>query len=245
MRVRLLALLAAECIAQSNAQAQQTAPGPAAPGVQAAVPAAPPQMRRWSVILDWGGTKGGPGGDIEDAMRTVGLDQAFGTTTYPRSQSGDESRFLVEAQCRIREPWSVGVLLGRSMSGSTTGSGPGLALLNVNYGVTSYAAMLSAGPPSIQIGLGPALHRARSRPGIVGDGQPWSDHWKVGFIAQAQAMAPARSRIFLGLTAQYSFVGSVVVGPYTAPGLGPPVTFPPTSVQYNHWFIGFGPGVRF
>ena len=178
MRVRLLALLAALSVAQSSAQAQQTTSGPAAPGVQAAVPVAPPQMRRWSVTFDTGGMFGGPGGDIEDAMRAAHLDLSgiFGSES-PKTHFREGLPVLVEAQYRIREPWSVGVLLGRSLIGTTHGNGPGFMSIRANYSVTSVAAMLSAGPRSIQIGLGPALHLARSRSGALGGGQspPWSE----------------------------------------------------------------------
>jgi hypothetical protein len=38
----------------------------------------------------------------------------------------------------------------------------------------------------------------------------------------------------------------VVVGPYASSGgAGLPATLPPTSVRYNHWLIGLGPGLRF
>jgi len=180
-------------------------------------------------------------------MRTADLDHPglFGnenpfTTT-------ESLPLLVEAQYRIREPWSVGVLYGRSLAGATWGQGPVFGqTIEVDYSVTSVAMMLPAGPRSLQIALGPALHRARSRPGTSGGGQPWSDHWKVGFIAQTRAMMPAGSKVFLDLTVKYSFVGRLVVGPYSATGIGGEVvTFPPTSVQYNHLFVGLGPGLRF
>lgn len=245
----LVLLLVAVCGARSGAQAQPAASGPAAPGVPAAAPGSPAPMRRLSVIFTTGGTSGGPGGDIEQAMHAAGLDYAglFGNG-YPHSESGDGLPAMVEAQYRIKQPWSVGVLYGRSMIGSTTGNGPNIGpIIRVNYAVTSVAAMLSAGPPFLQIGIGPALHRAKFSQGYPGEPQlQWSEHWKTGFIAQARAMMPTRSRAFLDLTVKYSYVGSVVVGPYSGTDWqGQVLTFPPTSVKYNHWLIGLGPGLRF
>lgn len=240
MRVRMLALLVAGCVAQSSAQAQPPASGPAA---LATAPAEPPPGRRWALIFETGGVSGGPGGDIEDAMHAAHLDYDAWNVDYPVSH--DEMPLLAEAQCRVSTTWFVGVLYGRSLAGDTAGSGTGFAFLRINYSLTSLATMLTRASPPFQVGLGPALHRARSRPGSPGlEMTPWSEHWKVGFIAQARAMEPARSRLFLHLTVKYSFVGSVAVGPYPIGGLGPPTTLPPTSVQYNHWLIGGGLGLR-
>jgi len=142
------------------------------------------------------------------------------------------------------------VLYGRLLNGSTKGSGAFLGKdLAVDYRVTSVAVLLSAGLSDFQIGLGPALHHVQSRPDTTFGyaPSPWTDHWKVGFIAEARAMVTARSRVFLDLTVKYSFVGDEVVGPYSSSSglFEPPKTFPPTSIKCNHWFIGPGLGVRF
>jgi hypothetical protein len=200
------------------------------------------------VIVDVGGSPGGPSSDIENAMDDAGLGEEF-LTSYPLSER--DVSFLVEAQYRIIQPWSVGVLFGRLLNGSTKGNGAPLGKdLEVDYRVTSAAVLLSAGPSDFQIGLGPALHHVQSRPDTTYGSapSPWSDHWKVGFIAEARVIVTARSRVFLDLTVKYSFVGDEVVGPYSSGSDvfgGPPATFPPTSIKCNHWFIGPGLGVRF
>jgi len=176
----------------------------------------------------------------------LGVDQLV---AYPSSER--DVPFPVEAQYRISQPWSVGLLFGRLLNGSTKGSGAVLGkYIAVDYRVTSVAMLLSAGLSDFQIGLGPALHHVQSRPDTTSGHapSPWTDHWKVGFIAEARAMVTARSRVFLDLTIKYSFVGDEVVGPYSSSSgiFGePPTTFPPTSLKYNHWFIGPGLGVRF
>jgi hypothetical protein len=203
------------------------------------------------MTFDTGGMFSGPGRGIEDAMGIAHLDDTcncLGSLIRFPNTFKMGLPVLVEARYRIREPWSVGVLFGRSLIGQTSGYHDPFQFVDVDYAVTSVAAVLSAGPRSFQIGLGPALHIARSRRGASEGGQPpaWSDQSKVGFIAQARVTVPAGSRVFLDLTLQYHFVGRVVVGPYSdSGGVGFPVTFPPTSVQYNHWFVGAGPGLRF
>jgi hypothetical protein len=202
------------------------------------------------MIFDTGGMFGGPGLGIEDAMRLAHLDDTCNCLgsldRFPHTSFKMGLPVLVEARYRIREPWSVGVLFGRSLIGQTSGHHDPFQFVDVDYAVTSVAAMFSAGPRFIQIGLGPAVHIARSRRGASGGGQPlpWSARSKVGFIAQARATVPADSRFFLDLRLQYHFVGRVIVGPYSDSG-GAGVTFPPSSVQYNHWFVGAGPGLRF
>lgn len=256
MRVTLLVLLVVGCVAQSSARAQDGASGAAASGGQDSVsPAARRQVRRWAITVDIGDTSSGPAREIEEAMRAAHLDDTspgFGSSVgHPFSNTSFAAigfPVLVEARYLVRQPWSVGVLFSDTPIGSTSGYHDPFQYVSVDYSVTSVAAMLSAGPRFFQVGLGPALHVARARHGDS-SGQPpppWSNHSKLGFIGQARVAVPAGSRAFLDLTLQYRFVGRVVVGPYASSGgAGLPVMFPPTGVQYNHWFVGLGSGLRF
>ena len=252
MRVALV-LVFALAVGAPSARAQQPADSTSSHGP--AAPVTPAPIRRWSVIVDVGWSRGGPSSDIETAMNDAGLGQDEpglfgGSLAYPSSER--DGPFPVEAQYRISQPWSVGVLYGRLLNGSTKGSGAFLGKdLAVDYRVTSVAVLLSAGLSDFQIGIGPALHHVQSRSDTTFGfaPSPWTDHWKVGFIAEARAMVTARSRVFLDLTVKYSFVGDEVVGPYSSSSgflnSEPPTTFPPTSIKFNHWFIGPGLGVRF
>jgi len=253
MQVRLLVLLVVGCVAQSSAKAQEGSSGAAASGGQDTVSAAR-QERRWSIAVDIGGTSSGPARDIEDAMRAAHLDDASpgfgGAVGHPFSNTGFGAigfAVSVEARYRISQPWSVGVLFNDTPIGMTAGYRIPSQYVYVDHSVTSVAAMLYAGPRFFQMGLGPALHVARARPGGSSGPPPsWSNTSKLGFIAQARAAVPAGSPVFLDLTLQYRFVGRVVVGPYAASGgVGVPATFPPTGVRYNHWFVGVGTGLRF
>jgi hypothetical protein len=259
MRVRfLVTLLVVGCAAQSSANEQQASSGSADARAPVAATVTSDPERRWSLTVDFGVASSGPARDIEEAMRAA----HFGDTMdgwageqyiHPYSRTGfaaiwDAVPVLVEAQYQIRGPWSVGVLFSHMPIGGTHGYHDPHQLASIEYKVTSVAAMVSAGPPAFQIGLGPALHTAQER-GELRSSQmgPWRNHSTLGFIAQARARSPARWRVFLDLTAGYRFVGRAAVGPYaTSAGRWDTVTtFPSTNVRYNHWFIGAGPGLRF
>ena len=251
MRRRLLVLLVVGCFGQSSAEAQQAS---SAVSGQVDVPPVRQELRRWSVTVETGPTFSGPARGIEDAMRAANLDDTspgFGSPIeHPFSAQGFAAIGFpksVVVQYRAKAPWSVGVLFSRTPIGETLGYRDPFQYLFVDYAVTSVAAVLSAGSRSFQIGVGPSLHTAQARQVLGGGGppQPWSGHSKLGLVAQARAAVPVGSRLFLNLTLEYRFIGRASVGPYTSEGLGDPVTFPSTSVQFNHWFVGVGPGLRF
>jgi hypothetical protein len=55
--------------------------------------------------------------------------------------------------------------------------------------------------------------------------------------------------MFFDLNAQYHRIGQVVTGPFSAgpgaPGVVPALEISEIPAHFSHWFIGFGPGVRF
>jgi hypothetical protein len=166
----------------------------------------------------------------------------FGTTGFP---------VLVEGGYRLRHALLVEALFSNTPIGSTNGYHAPVEFLDVHYGVTSVAALLSLGNRGFQFGAGPALHVVHAAGG--GDSgrlPPQSNETKIGWIVQGRAELPARSRFFVNLALNYSFVGSAVVGPFTtafsdAQATSTNVILPATRIGYNHWFAGIGPGVRF
>ena len=58
---------------------------------------------------------------------------------------------------------------------------------------------------------------------------------------------PPRSPVFGELLVQYRHVGNVEAGPFTtsASVYGVGSSLPAAEVGMNHWFVGFGAGVRF
>ena len=203
--------------------------------------------RRWTFSAQLTHTLGGPGGDIEKAMRAAGLDQRgvsfFGPgADYPLSRN-DGVGWVLGVHYTLTPRWTAGVLVGKSKSGATTGSRD-FTFLTVDHAVTTVAPILSLqASKSIRFGVGPALHiaKARERAG------PAERTRKVGFVVDLGVTVPAESRFFLDLKVQYHRVGGVSIGPYeeTSFHTGEVITaFPEARVTYDHWFIGAGFGVR-
>jgi hypothetical protein len=69
----------------------------------------------------------------------------------------------------------------------------------------------------------------------------------VGLVSEVAVDVPPRSRVFGELLFQYRRIGDVEAGPFTTSrGLsGHGSTLPVTTVSMNHWFLGFGMGMRF
>ena len=66
-----------------------------------------------------------------------------------------------------------------------------------------------------------------------------------GFLWEAAATVPPRSRVFGAILAQYRQIGTVDVGPFVATDGFSTSTLPTTAVQMSHWFLGAGVGFRF
>jgi len=215
-------------------------------------PASSPGLgsRRWTISAQLTHTSGGPGGDIERAMRAAGLDQRgpgfFGPgVDYPLSRN-DGVGWVLGVHYALTPRWTAGVLLGESKSGETVGLGDS-RLLTIDHAVTTVAPILSLqASKSIRFGVGPALHIAKVQETSVPAG-PAERTRKVGFVVDLGVTVPAESRFFLDLKVQYHRVGGVSIGPYemTSFHTGEVIAaFPETRVTYDHWSIGAGFGVR-
>lgn len=234
----------------SSTQAQEVSHKP---DVEPVVASANQPTRHWSLAVDIGRGASGPASDIEQAMRHAGLSDTcpcFGSlVAHPFSNTGFMSiglPVLLEVEYRTREPWSLAATFSRTPVGSTSGYRDPLQFVGVEYGVYSAGLSINAAYRMVQAGIGPAVYIPLARE--ESDPQrPWSHHTKVGFVAGGRTAVPAGARFFVEVRAEYRFVGRVDVGPYTAslPITGAAATLPSTPVRYNHWFVGFGPGVRF
>ena len=111
----------------------------------------------------------------------------------------------------------------------------------------TYASIVSIQAKVIRIGIGPALHFAHSHQ-ENGDNKIASKSTKkIGFLLDLSLFFPWESRFFGEIRAQYRSVGKVRIGPYESRSinLGYSAVLPPTKVNYNHWLIGLGFGIRF
>jgi hypothetical protein len=202
-----------------------------------------------SITYQIGTTSGGAAHDLEDAMRAQGFGDtspAFigGPVQHPFSNTGLGAIGTPQSlgfQYRIRQPWSVGVVVSSAPIGETLGYHDPFQFIAIDHAVRSYGVTASAAFRILRVGIGPAVHVARAR-----TSGPWESHIKFGFIAEAGLRLPTRSRFFFDVGLQYRYAGSVTLSPITSSGItGQTSTFSPSNVRFNHWFIGVGPGVRF
>jgi hypothetical protein len=208
-----------------------------------------PQLKRFSISGYFGGTSGGPAAGIEAEMRTAGFDKTTqcwifceGAIHHPKSY-GPGTSSMVALKYRLRPRLAVQLLYGGVSTGETIGAAGGTfgGLLILNHGVNTLAVVASLQEGPLVLGLGPALYmlRASDTHGEAGEAT------KLGLVFDAGLQFPPNSRFFFDLRAQYRWVGSARVGPYTASSFGDSAVLPEFSLNFSHAWFGVGFGVRF
>ena len=212
---------------------------------------------RVTVAFQVGQPGSGPAHDIEQAMRTSGFadtspaffgapithpfsDSSFGTIGFP---------MMLEIDYAIHPPWNVGVIVARTPIGETNGfNQTSNEYVSVQYAASTVGAVVTRTFRSFKVGAGPAFHSTRTRAGANdgSDGGPWSSDSRFGLIALGSVKTPAQTRVYLDLSFQYRYVGRAPYGPFASSFFnGRGTVLPGLSAQFSHWFIAFGPGVRF
>lgn len=206
--------------------------------------------RRLEITITGGGVSGGPGDELETAMRAAGLDDLgpgiFGDPkAHPFSRGGGGGS--IDAHLRLRGPWSAGFVFSRTGTGVTIGMRLLPGILNydnvfLDHGMTTIAALAGVGTRGVRLSAGPALHSVS----IERSGGPSAEKEsasKPGLLVQARATGPTRSRVFLAATAEYRLVGRMDVGPYpSAVATNPTLS---ARVPMAHFYFGGGLGIRF
>jgi hypothetical protein len=224
-----------------------------------AMPADAQTERRWSVAWTLGASGPGPAADLEAAMRASGFDEqgggcvfgiCFPPTENPFSNTGFGSigfPFALQIDHRLpNRRWGLSVLAGRTPMGVTMGLHAPYTDLHIDYAVDSLGFMPTLEWKGLAVGVGPALHIARTRDANPQVLHGWEHDARLGALVQGRMMHPARSRLFFDLNGQYRYVGSVDVGPITPEALlEPGATFPASKASFDHWHVAFGAGVRF
>jgi hypothetical protein len=198
---------------------------------------------------------------VEEAMRVGGFaDRSpafFGPAIdHPHSRTGfwEIGRPLIfELNYAWRPSWSIGFVQSHTPIGETFGyRSPGLQYLSVQYQVRTTSVVVLRNHDFFRGGGGLAWHSAQVRqdPGAQPDpatrDQSWTTRSRVGMIALAGIRLPKETRVFLDLSLQYRILAQAPIGPFMPPALGsPPTTLPAFDAQFSHWFVAFGPGVRF
>jgi hypothetical protein len=219
------------------------------------------KFRRLTFSVDTGQPSSGPAHDLEAAMHTAGFTDAspgfFGPPIdHPFSRNGfwEIGRpMALESSYALSPSLSVGVAGSQTPIGETFGyRSAGMQYLNLQYRVTTVGVVVLRTYSFFRFGGGPALHWTQMRNDPAPEPDPaarnpsWSSHSRVGFIGIAGVRLPSETRVYLDLSVQYRHLGRTAVGPFTPTSYGISATpLPASEAQFSHWFLAFGPGVRF
>jgi len=219
------------------------------------------KLRRWAVSAYLGTTSSGPAKDLENAMKATGFDQIFewywGTQgpfysdPYPDSHTGIRMYrlpWMLKIHYSLKPLFGVGLVFSNTEIGETHGFNEATGRLNIKYSVNTFSPIVSVQALGIQFGVGPALYIANSFGEVISGGMDPEEknYRKIGFLIDSGfAFPPKKTRFFLEIKIQYRAVGQVKVGPYEIRTNEDFKIFPTTEVNYNHWFIGAGMGIRF
>jgi hypothetical protein len=224
----LVAVAAGEALAQSSAGTPGTGP-------------------RFAIAVYVGNATSGTARDLESAMRSAGYTQNFGgcgflicVPTRPSPESYSHANpYLFSLRYAIGRYYGVEALFGGAAQGTTSGRSSS-EILNVFYGGTVFAPMLSAGVPRFRVGVGPALLRANWD---YHSADPPSDGatqrvrtTSLGWIAGATARLPFGKTFFVEGTAQHRGFSSPTVRP-SRPGR------PSGPASVSHSYVALGVGV--
>jgi len=212
-----------------------------------------PRLKRLSISVYGGAAIGGTAGALESDMRAAGLDKTTPPYCFlgmcnndyiphPETQAGASS--MLALKYRLRPQWAIQLQYGSASTGRTIGNAGGFgALLVLDHGVRTLAALATFEEGPLQLGLGPALHVVRvvDEPQQTGGATEVS---KLGLVVDAGLQFPRNSRFFVDLRAQYRWVGSATVGPYTASIFDESAVLPESSLSFNHAWFGIGVGFR-
>ena len=213
------------------------------------------KIKNWSVATYLGWTIGGPCKQIEESMVIYGFDDRkeggwfSDSHTYHPYTEHHKPSWMISVKYYMNSSFSVGIIGGKTHLGSTygyncTNANVGGGDINIEYALYYLSPILSFNSYDIvRIGIGPSIYFTKAWESS--DHPEGIDveykHTKIGFLVDFGLRIPKKSLFFFELNGQYRYVGKVEIGPFTVYE----DTFPKTKVNYNHWLIGIGFGVRF
>ncbi|MFC2164024.1 hypothetical protein ACFLT2_03380 [Acidobacteriota bacterium] len=220
-----------------------------------------PKQRRWSVSVYLGSASSGPAEDLEKAMIAAGLDHRFVwywagagpfySDPYPSSSTKTtlyRLPWMIRIHYLVKPPFGVGLVYSNTEIGDTAGYNEKTSRFDVEYSVNTISPVVSVQAIGFQFGVGPALYMANSIGKRLSLEESLGEKKtsKIGFLIDfGFAIPTGKTRFFVEFKAQFRAVEQVKVGPYEIKVDNDFFIFPETKVNYNHWFIGGGIGVRF
>jgi hypothetical protein len=246
---RVIALVVLICISADPSRADDTATG---------------TDKNWSFSVYIGGTSGGPASDLEVAMTASAFDARSpggflsSGRDHPFSHDSGEVSFMIGATRALRYPFSISAMYGHSGLEFTSGYHQQATYLHVTSSVDVFAMVASVSDRSmlksflqedlfeVVAGLGPAVYLTKAERTSSGGPSETNESTTVGFLFNVGLRTPASTMFFVEGNAQYRYVGSVEVGPFTATSTftGDTAQLPSTDVSFSHWFFGLAIGVR-
>lgn len=209
------------------------------------------EERKWSISFIIGNSWLGPTRDIVEAMKKVEFDQKHrgwfsgdDSTKYPKSYEGGFA-WLVNVKYDLTGSHSIGIISGNSYLGEAQGHHEETGFLYTGFSVFFIAPVYSINLYDyFRIGIGPALYLTETHESI-GREKKYFNNTKIGLLIDAGLRYPSKSLFFAELNFQYRIVGKVEVGPFKL-GHGEDMAFlPKTEINYKHYLIGVGFGIRF
>jgi len=210
-----------------------------------------PKKKRWSYAIYIGGNAGGPSDQIEDEMNKNGFNKtSSGGTFLFWSSSGSDYPYTtpgiswtMNVKYYATDRFASGILLGNTYYGSTHGYKE--SSLIVDYKAIFISPVISFNSFDIlHIGAGPSLFftKAWEGSGHHATEAIYYKKTKLGFLVDLGLRVPGKSRYFFELNILYKYVGKANIGPFQR--YEDSDILPETKVNYNHFLISFGFGVR-
>jgi hypothetical protein len=212
-------------------------------------------QKPWSISLYYFGYRyGGPVEKIKDAMRTAEFDETsppswFGPGRGHPHQRGGHLTYGVNLKYLIYYPISAGIIAGRTDYGEVSGYHTDARYLVIKCSASTVAPNISVNlrGDEFRLAIGPSLYftSAQKTTGGYGDSDEKYSTTKFGFIADLGLRFPGESRFFIELLHQYQWVGKADLGPFSARFIDNSAELPRTEVNYSHFLVGIGAGIRF
>lgn len=212
-----------------------------------------PKIKKLSIAIYIGWWKGGPSKQIEDAMIKNGFDDYRGPGWF--NSSGTDHPFtdnyipsgLINVKYYLKSPFSIGIIAGKAHLGSTHGYkiedfGH---IIYIDYTVFNISPIFSYNSYDImRIGIGPSVYftKAWESSYNMGGVDVEYKNTKVGFLIDFGLRIPKKSLLFFEFNTQYRYVGKSEIGPFNENPYRD--VLPKTEVNYSHFLISFGFGVR-
>jgi hypothetical protein len=208
--------------------------------------------RRWRITLSLAIASRGPETDIENGLIAAGLNQTSPSSfwggaakAHPFSRAGPGAPWTISCRYAFSPPYQVGIFFGTGSNGESIGYRDPSLYLFINYSIFVLAPTAYMQLDAFRFGIGPSFFIIKTWLDDAGKEADASTATKVGVLVDAGFSLPAFSRFYFDIDLQYSFVGKNEIGPFTTVSSGSSVVFSRRGINFNHYLVAIGAGIRF